>query len=132
MLPDKNAVPIFFQALAQPIGGGQDFSAALWVLRFTKAVVIPQAPLRNGNWVILRSNFTLIVEHGDPVCITDPRIVRLAEEIHVIRTQCVRVNAPGHRWLVVPEAKLALSRLEIRGENPLVILKLFTSHWVGL
>ena len=52
-------------------------------------VVIPKAPLSDGNWVVLQSNRPVIVEQRNPVDIVGSLVLRLLIECHVVLAERV-------------------------------------------
>ena len=121
MVPDGESLRIWLEVRAEPVGGQEKLFSSFEIAAATEEVVVPQAVLRNRDWVVLPADAAVIIEDWDAVGIVGTRIVGLLGEQHVIFAEF----AGGRIWILcgslVPEGEMALPPEEVGTENASIV-----------
>jgi hypothetical protein len=78
--------------------------------------------LGDGDGVILKPHFAVVVEERDARLIVLARVVSLGGERHIILAQFSKMEALVDLWHLMPEGQVALLGSEIGGEDTAVII----------
>src|SRR5580704_19597760 len=106
----------------QPVAGGQELLPALWFLRTAIKVMVAQSPLRDGDRVILQTNFSVVVQHGNTGSVVDPVVVRFLGKQHVVFAEFGHGRRGIELRRVVPKSQLAFARQQVGvKDSPVVV-----------
>src|SRR5208282_756449 len=86
------------------------------------AVVVPEAPLRNRDRVVLQADGAAVVEHGDTRSIVMPGVVCLLAKRHVVFAETICGSTRIGLWHLMPERQLASSGAKVGAEDSPVVM----------
>src|SRR5579872_5907902 len=123
MVPNKLALRISFQMRTQPITCSHKRRVVGLGPRLAISVVVSQAPLSDGDWVVLQARPSPIVEQWDASSIAIAGVAGFFRKHHVILAQLSCGRARVFLRSVMPKSEMAGARREICTENSLVVLQ---------
>src|SRR5207245_1610423 len=113
VVPHPDPKGVLLQAGAEPVARSEELFLALFLAPAAKQVVIPQAPLSDGNRVVLQADLSVVIQQRNTSRIVGATIIGLLEERHVVFAKFCDGCAGIHLRLIVPEGKLAFAWDEV-------------------
>src|SRR5438128_10207457 len=93
-----------------------------------KQVVVSQSPLRDRDGVVLKSNLSAIVQHGNAIGVMVSCEERLLSETHVILAETIDRSIKVQLSRVMPKTELAFAGEEVGTANPAIIVHSFQNR----
>src|SRR5258706_13264588 len=108
MVPDLYAVRVRLQIFHQPVAGTEEFLARISATVLPVQIEIPQAPLRDGDRIVLLADAAVIIQNGNAAVIVRSVVASLHGKIHVVPAKPRRRGTGIQLSLAVPETELDL------------------------
>lgn len=108
MIPNRQPCRICLEVGFQPIGHLKKPATALVIVCNTVDVVVAQTILCDRYGVVLETDGSVVIKHGNAGRIILSRVISLGSKKHVVLAQCVRTRARVNLRDLVPERQVAL------------------------